>query len=235
MLVLAGSEAQLAAFDAEFSTGAPSEAAVVILGGGRVGRAAGHALAERGVPYRIVEKQGDRIRDPAHYVEGDAADFAVLRRAGIESTSAVVITTHDDDMNVYLTIYCRKLRPEAQVIARANLDRNVSTLHRAGADVVMSYASTGATAIWNTLRDDDTLLLAEGLDVFRTTVPQAMVGRTLADCAIRRDTGCNVVAVVDEEGFETNPDPQRPLPAGAELVVIGDSESEGRFLARFTR
>jgi voltage-gated potassium channel len=73
----------------------------------------------------------------------------VLERAGIDDASAVIITTHDDDMNVYLTIYCRRLRPDMRIIGRANLDRNVTTLYRAGADAVLSYASTGANAIWN--------------------------------------------------------------------------------------
>ena len=49
----------------------------------------------------------------------------------------MVITTHDDDVNVYLAIYCRRLRPDIAIVARANLDRNVSTLYRAGADAVL--------------------------------------------------------------------------------------------------
>ena len=54
----------------------------------------------------------------------------------------MLVTTHDDDINVYLTLYCRRLGPDLQIISRANLDRNVSTLHRAGADAVLSYATT---------------------------------------------------------------------------------------------
>ncbi len=88
----------------------------------------------------------------------------------------MVITTHDDDVNVYLAIYCRLLRPDIQVIARANLDRNVSTLYRAGADAVLSYASTGADAIWNKLRPEHSLLLAEGLEVFRAPASPELVG-----------------------------------------------------------
>ena len=37
---------------------------------------------------------------------------------------AVVITTHDDDVNVYLTLYCRRLRGDIQIISRATLERN---------------------------------------------------------------------------------------------------------------
>lgn len=180
-----------------------------------------------------MEKQDDRIRDPELYVAGDAADLRVLEEAGIGDASAVVVTTHDDDMNVYLTNYCRRLRADVQIIARARLDRNISTLHRAGADSVLSYASTGANAMWNLLTADNTLQLAEGLDVFRVPTPDELAGRPLAESGIRETTGCTVVAVASEDRFEANPDPGAPLVAGTELVLIGDSDSEHRFLTRY--
>lgn len=237
ILVLAGSAAQLARYDDRFASDDQADRSqdppVVIIGGGRVGRAVARHLRNLGIPNRIVEKQTDRIREGGDYVEGDAADIAVLKRAGIEDAPSVVITTHDDDVNVYLTNYCRRLRADAQIIARARLDRNVSTLHRAGADFVLSYASTGANAIWNMLSADNTLQLAEGLDVFRVPVPQKLAGKPLTQARIREETGCTVVASVSDGAFEPNPDPAAALPDGGELVLIGDSESEDRFLNRY--
>jgi voltage-gated potassium channel len=232
-LVLAGSRAQLDAYDGLFGVERPATAPVVIIGGGRVGRAAGRNLAAAGLDYRIVEQRADRVRDPERYVVGDAADLKILEAAGIHESPSVMITTHDDDVNVYLTIYCRRLRPDVQIIARARLDRNVSTLHRAGADAVLSYASTGSNAIWNVLSADNTLQLAEGLDVFRVPVPHELVGRSLQSSGIRESTGCTVVAVVEGERYASNPDVGAPLPAGTDLVLIGDSESEDRFLSRY--
>ena len=186
-----------------------------------------------GLDHRIVEQQAERVRDAHHYIVGDAADLQVLEHAGIHASPSVIITTHDDDVNVYLTIYCRRLRPDMQIIARARLDRNVSTLHRAGADAVLSYASTGPTVIWNVLSADNTLQLAEGLDVFRVPVPAEVVGRTLDQSDVRGSTGCTVVAVAKGERFESNPDPRLSLPSGSDLVLIGDSDSEHRFLTRY--
>lgn len=232
-LVMAGSRQQLDVYDELFASSQPVEGRVVIIGGGRVGRAVGRFLGERDVDHRIVEQQSDRIRDPARYVLGDAAELGVLEQAGITDALAVVITTHDDDVNVYLTNYCRRLRPDVQIIARARLDRNITTLHRAGADSVLSYASTGATALWNLLTADNTLQLAEGLDVFRVGVPQAIAGRSLVDSEIREDTGCTVVAIASAAEFEVNPPSDAVLPADADLVLIGDSASEHRFLTRY--
>ena len=237
VLILVGSESQLAGYDEAFGVDAFGAAGdtspVVVIGGGRVGRAAARKLADANIRSRIIEQREDRIRDPELYVHGDAAELDVLTEAGLREASAVLITTHDDDVNVYLTIYCRRLRPDVQVIARANHARNVATLHRAGADSVLSYASIGATALWNTLGLNDALVLAEGLEMFRTPMPVRLAGHSLAEADVRRRTGCNVVALSHDGHLVPNPDPHLPLPLDAELVVIADSAGQRAFLDRY--
>lgn len=235
VFLMAGTPEQFRRYDELYASGPSTARSMVVIGGGRVGRAAGRTFDELGLRFRIVEQRSERIRDPALYVEGDAADLAVLERAGIREASAVVITTHDDDMNVYLAIYCRRLRDDIRIVGRANLDRNVSTLYRAGADAVLSYASTGATAIWNHFRPNDTVVVAEGLSVFRRPVPAALAGRRLAETHIRRDTGCNVVAVERNGDVNANPEADLPLPADGDLVLIGDVEAEERYAERYGR
>jgi Trk K+ transport system NAD-binding subunit len=234
VLVLSGSEDQIAQYNALLCTEEPVNAPVVIIGGGRVGRAAGRALLERGMDYRIVELLSERMRDPAKYVIGDAADLEVLVSAGIRETPAVLVTTHDDDTNIYLTIYCRRLRPDVQIISRARLERNVATLHRAGADFVLSYASMGASAILNLLNRGEILMVAEGLDVFEMQTPASLVGKTIAESNIRALTGCTVVAIEQDGVTHINPDPFIPLPADAQMILIGTVAAENRFLKRFT-
>lgn len=230
ILMMAGSQEGIDRYNKRFCRGVPVAAPVVIIGGGRVGRAAGQALAVRGLDYRIVERLPERIRDPEKYVLGDGAELEVLEAAGIRQAPAIIVTTHDDDMNVYLTIYCRRLRPDAQVISRANLERNIVTLHRAGADFVMSYASTGANAIINLIGRDNILMVAEGLNVFEVRVPDDLAGKSIAECDIRRRTGCTVVALHQDEHPRLMPDPHQPLPANARLILIGSPEAEERFL-----
>lgn len=232
VLVLAGSRSQLQEYDGFFCIYHSSDIPVVVLGGGRVGSATARALKDQGIDYRIVEKAPDRLTDD-HYIVGDAADLKTLEEAGIMKTPVVVVTTHDDDLNVYLTLYCRRLRPDVQIISRATLQRNVTTLHRAGADFVISEASMGANAIFNLLQAGDVLLLAEGLDVFRIAVPPSLAGRTLADSGIRQETGCSVIAIKRSNGLQVNVGPDTLLTTGAELLVIGSVESEGRFLDRY--
>ncbi|HSH40142.1 MAG TPA: NAD-binding protein [Chthoniobacterales bacterium] len=232
VMVLGGSAEQLRAYDELFCIYHVSSEPVVIIGAGRVGRATARALEEREVDYRIVETNPDRIRNEK-YIHGSAADLGTLEKAGIRETSAVVITTHDDDTNVYLTLYCRKLRPDVQIISRATLERNVSTLHRAGADFVLSYASMGATMIFNVLRKTDILVIAEGLHVAETEVPQTLVGKTLAEAEIPHDTQCNVIALRTNGELKMNPAPDQRLSRDAELLLICTTDGEQRFVNRY--
>lgn len=207
---------------------------VIVLGGGRVGRAAARALLAAGSPVSIVDHDAARSHvEGAHHVIGDAADRDVLHEAGIDRASAVLVTTHDDDTNIYLTLYGRRLSPDIELLARVNSDRNLGTMHRAGADVVLSYASTGATEVWNVLRGESTLLLAEGLLLFRVPVPEELAGRRLRDTHVRAETGCNVVGVVEHGRTETSVDPDTVLPRAGDLVLIGTDEAEEAFLRRY--
>ena len=159
-----------------------------------------------------------------------AADLEVLEQAGIRETSTVIITPRDDDLNVYLTIYCRQLRPDIQILSRATHEQNVATMHRAGADSVLSYASMGTGAVMNLLQRNKILTIAEGLDLFEVRVPEPLANKTVAETAIRENTGCSVVAIRTGAGIEVVPDPLAILPADAEIILIGTAESEDRFL-----
>lgn len=235
VLVLAGTQAQLQTYDEHFAIYNVSGEPVVIIGGGRVGRATARALRERGIDYRIIEQLPARVRDPAKYVVGSAAELEILKAAGIMKAPTVIITTHEDSTNIYLTIYCRRLRPDIQIISRATLERNVATLHRAGADFVMSYSSMGAGAMLNLLRRSDILMVAEGVDVVRLPLPAALAGRRLEETSIRRDTGCTVIGLKHGDTTTINPGPHTMLSEGDEIVLIGTVEAENKFLDLYTR
>jgi Trk K+ transport system NAD-binding subunit len=230
ILLLAGSEEHFRRYDEYVGSSRTFAVPVVILGGGQVGQAAADTLEELGVDYRVVEKNKNSVKDNDKYILGNAADIHALERAGIsaESTS-VLITTHNDDINIYLTIYCRELRANIQIISRAIQDRNISKLYSVGADIVISYASMGANKILNILKPDEILMLAEGLNVFKIPVPASLTEKTLAENQIRRKTGCNVIAIRSGDSFTVNPDPDVKLKKNEELILIGTAEAEEEF------
>lgn len=233
VLVFAGSAKSLDAYDEVYSfyhickiAGDP----VIIIGGGRVGLAAAARFCEREIPYLIIEKNPKKARPGDNYVFGDAADINTLEKAWFEKAPAALITPHDDATNIYLTKYLRSLRPDMQILSRASADRNVSTLHRAGADFVISNASLGANIIFNFLRNEDTLLLTEGLNIFHLKAPDSLVGKVLLESGIRERTGCTVIAISRDGKMSINPEAKTVIKEDDELVLIGTFDAEKSFL-----
>jgi Trk K+ transport system NAD-binding subunit len=237
VLVLAGLESAVAKYDEVYSFYQICKVAgdpIIIIGGGRVGNAIAEKFRESDIPYLIIEKNRRRNQEDSHFVFGDAADIQTLEKAWFEKAPAALITSHDDATNIYLTKYLRSLRPDMQILSRASEDRNINTLHRAGADFVMSYASLGANAIFNFLMNEETVLLAEGLNFFHLPAPESLVGKTLFQSGIREKTGCNVVAIVHKGVTTTNPNPAIHIGKDDELILIGTYDAERLFLKEFS-
>jgi voltage-gated potassium channel len=234
LFVLAGSKAQLEAFNKTFSTTKAEPPRVLIIGGGRVGRATYRCLRDMGIEHvKIIERNPERVASIPDAVIGEATRMDVLKLASAREASSLIITSHDDDVNVALTIFFRRLRSNWQILARSTRDRNVSTLHRAGADLVLSYAAMGSNTILNLLRGSDHLLLAEGVNIFPAPIPEAMAGRKLSDLHIRSQTGCSIIAVESHGSREVNPSADFQLPEAGRIFLIGTIEAEELFLRKF--
>ena len=73
------------------------------------------------------------------------------------------------------------------------------------------------------------------MEVFKLKVPKSLVGKTIAESSIRKNTGCTVIALNINHEFEVNPDPNKPIPQDAELVLIGSTENEDSFLDEYVK
>lgn len=235
VLLVAGSASQLENYDEHFAIYNVSADPVVVIGNGRIGQATAAALELRGIDYRMIERSQRRVTNPQKTIVGDAAEPRVLEEAGLGKAPTVVITSNNDDVNLYLTLLCRKLRPDIEVIARCTLDKHVSALHRAGADFVQSYASTGASAIYNLLQHGRMVTIAQGLEIFDVMVPAVLVGQRIIDSGLREATGCTIVGYRDRAGLTANPPATTVLQAGHELVLIGDVEAHEAFRQKYAQ
>ncbi|MEX0876353.1 MAG: NAD-binding protein [Phycisphaerales bacterium] len=233
VLMLAGSREQLLNYDEHFAIYGVSGDPVIIIGSGRIGQATAAALEQRGVDYRIVEQSRRRVTLPEKTIVGNAAEPGVLEQAGISSAPTILITTHNDDTNLYLTLLCRKMRSDIEIICRSTIDKHVAALHKAGADFVQSYASIGASSIFNLLQKSRVVTVTQGLDIFRVKVPQEIAGKKIAESGIREQTGCTIIGYRDQDQLHPNPGAMTVLEKGHELVMIGDWESRNKFFKKY--
>jgi voltage-gated potassium channel len=206
---------------------------VLIVGGGKVGRAAGRMLRSQGIRVHIVEKKPEMRERAASAADdvfvGDAADREVLMRAGFAESPSVLLTTHDDAINIYLAVYCRRLNPEIRLVSRITHERNVDAVVRAGADFVLSYASLGVHSIMSLLHGNDLVVIGEDVELHRLPVPDGLAGLSLAKSRIGEVTGLAVIGVQQDGQIVTAVGPQFQLRRDSELLAIGSYEQRERF------
>ncbi|MEM6327365.1 MAG: NAD-binding protein [Bacteroidota bacterium] len=237
VLAVIGAEAQLDLLNEVLAIYDVNPNPVVVIGGGHVGRAVSQSLKRRGVPVHVVEREASNCGKASpvctRVFRGDAADYDLLCEAGILEAPSVVVTTNDDATNVFLASYCRQLNPELRVVCRVTEERNIDTMHKAGADFVLSYASLGAEAVLSRLNGRALTLLAEGVDFFTLPTPRRLVGRTLAESEIGAATGLTVIALRENGHVNTQISASTPLVPGSSLVLLGDTEQRRQFEATF--
>lgn len=210
---------------------------VLVIGGGQVGRAAAEALKRKDVPVHLIEHEADtaakaeRVADQVFV--GEAADRELLQRAGIDKAPSVVLSTNDDAVNIYLSIFCRRLNPHLRIISRVTHERNVEAIHRAGADFVLSYASLGRESVLALIQERELIFVGEGVNFYALEVPTSLIGRSLRDSEIGAKSGLNVVAIESHGALLSNPPPDTALDQESQLYAIGSSEQRRRFYDLF--
>jgi voltage-gated potassium channel len=79
-----------------------------------------------------------------HFIAGDAAEDAVLARAGIARARSIIVCADSDAENIFITLTARELRGDIAIVARAAAEDAEKKLKRAGADRIISpYKASG--------------------------------------------------------------------------------------------
>lgn len=210
---------------------------VIVLGSGNVGCATVNALKKKGVPVHAIDRDRSALERATCQADkvflGDAADRNVLMKAGLAEAPSIVITTNDDAVNIFLSVYCRRLNPDMRIVSRITHGRNFEAIHRAGADFVLSFTSLGAELLFSILQGRDLVMLGVGIDLFLVKVPKLLLGKALSESEIGACTGLNVVAIQKNGDVMTNPPADTVLEKNSELILIGTADQLQLFNNKF--
>lgn len=135
-----------------------TEASVLIVGFGRVGRLVAEMLAEHGQRFIAVDTDPAAVaagrRDGYDVSYGDAARVEMLSLCGIETIRALVVTMDAPIKVDDVVIAARQLRDDLIVIARARDDRHAARLYGLGVtDAVPETTEASLQLAENTLVD----------------------------------------------------------------------------------
>jgi len=206
----------------------------IICGFGRMGRSLCEVLAERGVPFVLIEHDPELTAEADRrgylHAQGDAMTEELLLSAGVERADGLAACLTGDADNVFVALTARGLNDDLTIIARSENVETEQKLLRAGANRVICTPRLGANRIMTMMLHpavDELLDLAiSGTDlevskILLERLPRA-VGRSLAELALPTKTGMMVVALIRSDGRRRfNPTGDVCLEQGDEIIVIG--------------
>lgn len=187
----------------------------ILCGYGRVGEEIARELAERQVPFVIVENNPETMQraiDAGHLViEGDAASDEILAQAGVRRAKTLLAASDSDAGNTYITLTAKALNPDVFVVARAGKRESEARVRRAGADRVISpYAISGRRMALSAIQPNM-------VDFMDTLAGGRNAEQILAEIEVTRDCGLLGLDV-------------RRLLESSGVIVLGVQRADGELI-----
>lgn len=169
-----------------------------------------------------------------YFIQGDATDEDVLKRAGIERAKAIVTTLPTDASNLFVVVTAKILNPKVLIISRCLDQSAISKLRRAGADHVISPNIISGERMASVVLKpnivsflDNITLGEEQVSLSMEEVPISsfshLVNKSLHEAQIPQKTGLMVIAIRSGQTnkFMFNPRSATILQADDVLIVLG--------------
>ncbi len=213
----------------------------IVCGGGHTAVHVLRELIASKRPCVSIELKPERIEWIAnqflghYFIQGDATEEEVLRRAGIERASGMLAVLAEDSSNLLITVQARYINPDIKIVARCHENNLADKFYRAGANYVVNPSFIGGMRMASEmirphvvsfldrmLRGNDTTRVEE------VTIGEGSpwVGLSLREIDIQRRTGLIPVSLKRPEDpeFTYNPSQDEVLTPQSVIVVIGNPE-----------
>jgi voltage-gated potassium channel len=225
---------------------------VVVCGYGRNGSKACEELNLSGRDFVVIEKnpetrQSVPLDKNFKMMVADATKDDVLKLAGIDRASVVIITTPSDAANVFITLTARALNPKVKIIVRASERETEEKLYRAGADKVIMPDILGGMFMAQLVTKPvvieflDLLSGVSGLDyrleeVHYDKIKDQYRDQSLKDLKVRETTGATVIGIKDNiNGLIPSPSRDTIFGKDDTLIVLGHESNLTQFFKVFTK
>lgn len=230
-LFVAGTADQLADLreDMAASVRAFTPQSILLAGYGDSGHAVADSLRQAQAEVTVMDVED---REGVEVV-GDVRDPEVLKAAGIETASTLIIAVDGDTVATFATLIARDLNPDLQILVRTHKESAVRNLYRAGADFAQALPVVCGRMLATTVFDEDGHpTQGRHVNVVRLSVP-ALSGGVLQDMDPDSQTNPTVLAVRRGDTFFTDTDDEAfALEEGDEVIVAGTDDGIQQFRDR---
>lgn len=206
----------------------------ILIGYGDVGRSIASALEKAHVYYVVVDLNESKVKDKGfEYVVGNGTDEEILRKAGLNNASTIIIALNNDDDIIFATLIARNVNPHSIILSRANSTKSIDKIYRAGADYVASLSIVAGQMLAHIAlgHEEDSILMLQGLEIGKHQITRGSIldGKSISDASIRSRIGCTIIGIEENGKTTTDIDPETILAEGMTLAIIGNSEQILKF------
>ena len=210
---------------------------VLLIGLGRFGRHMAQKLNALHHQVRAVDKDERKVQDALGYVTnaeiGDAADPALIESLGVKDFDLCVVTmSHDLQASLEITSLLKK-NGAPYVLARVSRDAHAQFLLSCGADDVIypeKQMAEWAAVRYSSEHIFDYVRLSPDHAIYETDIPEAWIGHTLMDLAVRPKYRLTILAVRRNGSVDPMPGPSHEFIRGERVILLGSEADVQKFL-----
>lgn len=207
-----------------------------VLGLGSFGESVALTLENMGCDVLVMDDSYEKIQDisdkVSYAMKADVSDPDALQALGGKNLDGVVVAVSENlEAGIMATMLCKEMGIPL-VVAKAKNKLQGAILQRVGADrIVYPEIEMGSRVAKSLVSREfmDWIELSNDYSMVEIAVPDKWVGRTLVDISARERLGINVVGIIINGKIDVTPDPQKPLPEGGILIVIGSNDVLEKF------
>ena len=207
-----------------------------VLGMGSFGESVALTLENMGCDVLVMDDSYEKIQDisdkVSYAMKADISDPHALQALGGQNLDGVVVAVSENlEAGIMATMLCKEMGIPL-VVAKAKNKLQGAILKRVGADrIVYPEIEMGSRVAKSLVSREfmDWIELSNDYSMVEIAVPDKWVGRTLVDINVRERLGINVVGIIINGKIDVTLDPQKPLPEGGILIVIGANDVLEKF------